>query len=98
MPQHLKTVQKEREALSVEQLLRLKKAEQPELAFWNQFEKQMHHRMFQAAMHSRPGFAPLSNYNTWRTGCGCASCIRRGALHAHFAGNWPWPDYHRQRR
>ncbi len=41
----------------MEQLLRLKKAEQPDRAFWNQFEKQMHQRMFQEAMHSRPSLA-----------------------------------------
>ncbi|MBN1404370.1 MAG: hypothetical protein JW942_07910 [Opitutales bacterium] len=55
MPQVRKPDQNEPAALSVEQLLRFKKAEQPSQAFWDEFERKMHQRMFQAALERRPG-------------------------------------------
>jgi hypothetical protein len=55
MPQLSNPVKSEPKAPSVEQLLRFKKAEQPDQAFWNDFESSLHQRLFQAAVASQRG-------------------------------------------
>jgi len=55
MPQLPHSDTKEQKALSVEQLLRFKKAEQPDSAFWDEFDNKLHQRLFQKMVERQHG-------------------------------------------
>ena len=45
--------EQKKQNLTVEQLLRLKRAEHPDAAFWDDFDKKLHQKLFQAAIEKR---------------------------------------------
>ena len=62
MPQQTPSSEQDRKSLTVEQLLRLKRAEQPDPAFWSKFDTQMQQRMLQALVAKRRS-APRRAWN-----------------------------------
>lgn len=55
MSEHSERKAEEAKPLSVEQLLRFKKSERPDDAFWNNFDRELHQRLFQTVLQKRPG-------------------------------------------
>jgi len=76
MSQHTKDSQKE---VKVEDLLRLKRAERPDDAFWGEFDKELHQRMLQTLVKKGPLhlqiWRTLSGRLTQSVGVACAAAF-----------------------
>ena len=55
-----KTPHEDPNEIKIEDLLRLKRSERPEDAFWNEFDRELHHRMLQALVKKEPWYLQLA--------------------------------------
>ena len=64
--------QARQDKVKLEDLLRLKRKERPNTAFWNSFDRELHQRMLQALVKKDPWYAQVVRGLTGRLARGCA--------------------------